>query len=99
MASEVERTEHDVVFLTVFAVWGKVVMVEVRNHLLRSILDSGLGNMVTHLEYVKMPLRMCFEEVGQPIKSVCFPEDGIISVVAGGDGARQLEAVSSASTA
>ena len=67
-------------------------MEKIGNYLLRSLAADDLDTIKSHLTYTRLTTRMPFEEEGAPIERVCFPEQGVISVVARSGGARQVEA-------
>lgn len=61
------------------------------NHLLATLSAADFDLMRSRLEPVVLRLRLSIEEPNRPIKQVYFPDSGIISVVAVGPGARQVE--------
>lgn len=61
-----------------------------RNYLLRSLSDTDLSLIKPKLERAALFVRRNLEEPDQPIREICFPEAGIISVVAK-SGERRIE--------
>ncbi len=62
------------------------------NHLLCSLTPGDLGLLSAEFVPVRLGLSDSFENRGQPIERVCFPEAGFISVVAVNGGDRRVEA-------
>lgn len=63
-----------------------------RNRLLGSLSANDLDLLRPDLVPVQLTLGQIFEESESPIQTICFPEDGFISVVAKGAGNRAIEA-------
>jgi CRP-like cAMP-binding protein len=62
-----------------------------RNRLLKALTAENLALLTTHLEDVELSTRDEFETPNKSIKTIVFPESGIISVVALGSHKKQLE--------
>lgn len=62
-----------------------------RNALLRSLSPADLEAISQHLKFESLPTGRSFEQPAQAIKRVCFPTDGIVSVVAVSGGEAQAE--------
>src|SRR5215210_3588619 len=54
----------------------------VRNRLLSALNPDDFGLLQPHLEPIPLDLRQWLIEAGEPIQSVCFPEHGIVSIIA-----------------
>src|SRR5215213_11267328 len=54
----------------------------VRNRLLSALNPDDFGLLQPYLEPVALELRQWVIEAGKPIQSVCFPEHGIVSILA-----------------
>jgi CRP-like cAMP-binding protein len=54
----------------------------VRNRLLSALNPDDFGLLQPHLEPVALDLRQWLIEAGETIQSVCFPEHGIVSILA-----------------
>jgi CRP-like cAMP-binding protein len=63
-----------------------------RNLLLRSLKDKDLALISSKLRPVRLDIRRYFEHVEEPIEEICFPETGIVSVVARTATGRSIEA-------
>lgn len=62
-----------------------------RNLLLHSLPLEDLARLEPHLRPVTLEVRRTFSEPGAPIREVCFPDSGIISVVARVGNGRSIE--------
>src|SRR5438105_4670360 len=63
-----------------------------RNHLLRRLQPAELAVLAPDLHPIHLLPGDSFETPDTPIERVCFPESGIISVVAVGNGDHRIEA-------
>ena len=63
-----------------------------RNALLASLPGAAYGRIAPHLERLSLEMGHCIQVPGSPIEHVCFPEPGVISVVARGAGGERIEA-------
>jgi CRP-like cAMP-binding protein len=63
-----------------------------RNHLLRRLQPAEFAVLAPDLHHVRLLPGDRFEEPNAPIERVCFPESGMISVVAVGNGDHRIEA-------
>ncbi len=64
----------------------------IRNHLLRSLSPEAFLEIEPHLRRSTLSPRMLVSEADKPIDSVCFPEGGVISVVARSRNGGRIEA-------
>jgi CRP-like cAMP-binding protein len=64
----------------------------VNNHLLRSLSENAFAAIAPHLERSALIARSVVAEADSPIERVCFPEGGLISVVARSRGGGRIEA-------
>ncbi len=67
-------------------------LVVFRNQLLHALSVEDLALLTPHLTPVKLASRDELERPNRPIKTIVFPESGIISVVAHGARRKQIEA-------
>jgi len=61
------------------------------NHMLSRLSSTDYARLKPHLTTVRFDVSRTFEEPNKPIKHVCFPLDGLVSVVAFTSGTRQSE--------
>jgi CRP-like cAMP-binding protein len=64
----------------------------INNHLLRSLPKEAFDEMAPHLERAPLSARGVVAGADAPIERVCFPEGGLISVVARSRGGGRIEA-------
>jgi CRP-like cAMP-binding protein len=64
----------------------------VRNHLLRSLPGTAFAEIAPHLERSALNPRTIVAEADEPIDRVCFPEGGLISIVATSRDGDRIEA-------
>src|SRR4051794_32957189 len=53
-----------------------------RNYLLSALSPADRGLLEPHLTRIDLQLRRSFEAANKPIDHVCFPESGLVSIVA-----------------
>src|SRR5258706_2236583 len=53
-----------------------------RNHLLAALSPADYGLLEDHLTKIALEARQSFEEANKAVEHVCFPEGGIVSIVA-----------------
>lgn len=63
----------------------------VRNALLSAMTAADYSAIESHLVRVALPVRLAFQDAGQPIAWIYFPEDGIVSVVSTASDGRYVE--------
>jgi CRP-like cAMP-binding protein len=64
----------------------------IRNHLLRTISSEVFQEIAPHLKRSALSPRMLISEADKPIENICFPEGGVISVVARSRNGGRIEA-------
>jgi CRP-like cAMP-binding protein len=64
----------------------------IRNHLLRSLPAEAFAAIKPHLEHTPLAARMMITDADKPIERVCFPEGGVISVLAKSRAGGRIEA-------
>jgi CRP-like cAMP-binding protein len=62
-----------------------------RNRIIRALAPEDFERLSARLSPVRLDLRMDLELANQPIVRVCFPDSGIISVVARSEGLNTIE--------
>ncbi len=62
-----------------------------RNQIVRALAPEDFDRLSSRLSPVRLDLRMDLELANQPIRRVCFPDSGIISVVARSEGLNTIE--------
>jgi CRP-like cAMP-binding protein len=62
-----------------------------RNQIIGALTPEDFDAMRSHLAPVRLDLRLDLEIANEPIRRVCFPESGIISVVAKSEGLGTIE--------
>ena len=62
-----------------------------RNRILRALAPEDFHALAHHLSPVRLNFRLDLELADQTIVRVCFPESGIVSVVAGSTGPDTIE--------
>jgi CRP-like cAMP-binding protein len=62
-----------------------------RNRLLQALSGADLNLILPHLVQTPLNVRDTFERPNKPIENVCFPETGIVSVIAVHPGGRRIE--------
>ena len=62
-----------------------------RNQILRALPREDLDALEPHLQAVRLDFRLDLEVANEPIRRVCFPDTGIISVVARAEGLNTIE--------
>jgi CRP-like cAMP-binding protein len=62
-----------------------------RNHLLATLSADDCAALEARAEPIELTLRLVMEAANKPIKHVCFPFNGIVSVVASGPKDRKIE--------
>jgi CRP-like cAMP-binding protein len=67
------------------------VSADSRNHLLRSLSKADFRLIEQHLQPVSLPIEFGIERPGRVVKSVYFPQSGIVSVVATSPGGSKIE--------
>jgi CRP-like cAMP-binding protein len=63
-----------------------------RNHLLRRLPSEAFAALAPHLERTPLAARMAVFEPERPIERVCFPEAGLISILARSRSGGRIEA-------
>ena len=62
-----------------------------RNQIIQALTAEDFAGLAPHLSAVRLDPRLDIEVADQPIRRVCFPESGIISVVARSKGLSTIE--------
>lgn len=62
-----------------------------RNQIIGALSPGDFGALAPHMTPVRLDYRLSLEVANQPIQRVCFPETGIISVVARSAGLGSIE--------
>lgn len=53
-----------------------------QNHLLSTLSQSDFGLLEGHLQDIRLETRFVLEQPNTPVKQICFPSNGVLSVVA-----------------
>jgi CRP-like cAMP-binding protein len=62
-----------------------------RNEIIRALAPDDFASLAPHLTAIRLDLRLDLEMANRTIRRVCFPETGIISVVATSEGLGTIE--------
>ncbi len=62
-----------------------------RNQIIRALTPEDFGGLAPHLTAVRLDYRLDLEKANKPVERICFPESGIISVVARSEGLSTIE--------
>jgi CRP-like cAMP-binding protein len=62
-----------------------------RNQIIRALAPDDFAELASHLVAVSLDFKLDLENPDEPIRRVCFPESGIVSVVTQSEGLRSIE--------